>query len=149
MDNTTPPKTMMDLAPSLRSPGFRLVDAGEMYALFRSIFSTQSGISARGTTQATGLQLTAGVNVLNTVQAANNAVVLPPGLPGKQVIIANMTGQAAAIFGFRSDTIVPLGAGTGGAVATVALAAGNAIQLVCVSLNSVTGVALWKVLSLG
>jgi hypothetical protein len=135
---------MMGLAPSLNTPGFRLVDAGELYALLNSLFSIQQGITARGTTAATGFKLTAGVNNLTTVTPTNNAVVLPPGLPGKQVIISNnnVPGTAAAVFASGADQIIPIGSPISGA--SVAQAGGTSSLYVCVSRTFNPTVAVWK-----
>jgi hypothetical protein len=145
MDNSTPPKNMMDLAPSLKTPGFRLVDAGELYALLNSLFSIQQGIVARGTTQATGFKLTAAINNVTTVTAPNNALVLPPGLPGRQVTVSNNTATAAAVFASGADQIIPINSAT--PASTEALAGGTTAIFVCVSQTFNPTVATWKQVS--
>jgi len=146
-DSATPPRAMMDLAPSLRTPGFRLVDAGELNALFRSLFSTQTGIVARGTTQATALQLTAGVNNLTTVAAGNTGVKLPPGLPGQRVVVVNLGAAGAVVYGYGTgDLLIPVASTTTGA--SVTQAAGTSAEYLCVTKTFNPTVTTWKQLSL-
>jgi len=147
MDSATPPRAMMDLAPSLRTPGFRLVDAGELQALFRSLFSVQTGIVARGTTQATALQLTAGVNNLTTVAAGNTGVKLPPGLPGQRVVVVNLGAAAALVYGYATaDLLIPVASSTG--AANISQASGTSAEYLCITKAGTPQVTTWKQLSL-
>jgi hypothetical protein len=147
MDSATPPKVMMDLAPSLRTPGFRLVDAGEVYTLFRSLFSVQAGIVARGTTQATALQLTAGVNTLTTVAAGNTGVALPPGLPGRRVVVVNLGAAGAIVYGYGAgDLLIPVASITTGA--SITQASGTSAEYLCIGKTFNPTVSTWKQLSL-
>lgn len=143
-DSSAPPKVMMDLAPSLRSPGFRLVEAGEVYTLFNSIYSVQAGIPARGTTQLTGFKLTAAINNINHSSGTDNSVVLPPGLPGKQIIVYNNTLNNINVFATGADMITPVNSSTPGA--SVAQIPGSAGIYLCVSKSS--DPTVWKQISI-
>jgi len=146
MDASSPPKVMLDLAPSLQ-PGFRLVDGGELFTLMTSIFGIISGLSGAGTVQSTGTALKSGISSY-TPAAGNTGVVLPPGLPGQEITVVNASGTVAGVlYGNGGDQIVPLASAT--PAGSLAMAAGTTAQLVCVSKNAATGVATWKVVSLG
>lgn len=145
-DSAAPPKNMMGLAPSLATPGFRLVDAGELYNLLNSIFSNQTGITARGTAAATAFKLTAALNTLTTVAAGNTGVMLPAGLPGKQVTIVNLGAAAAVVYGAGADQITPVASST--PAASLSQAAGTSSIYVCVSRTLNPTVNQWKQLSL-
>jgi hypothetical protein len=147
MDASQPPKVFMDLAPSLGTPGYRLVDAGELYTLHSSLFAIVSGLAGTGTTQATGTVLKAGTSVY-TPTAGQTAVVLPPGLPGQDITVVNLSGTVAGvIFGSGGDQIIPMGSAT--PAASLAQPLGTTAYLTCISKNMATGVATWKVVSLG
>lgn len=146
MDGATPPKVMMDIAQSLGTPGFRLVDAGELYALLSSIFSTQAGIAATGTTQATGFKLKAAINTVTSASAGNLGVVLPPGIPGKEVTIANGGTVAINVFASGADQMIPVASSTPGA--SIAQAQGTTGVYLCISRTLVSPiVATWKQVS--
>ena len=63
-------------------------------------------LTAAGTTQATGLQLTAGVNTISTV-AANTGVNLPASAAGLQVTVINTGANQLLVYPYQgsSDTI--------------------------------------------
>jgi len=105
MDPAAPPKTILGLMPSLQTPGFRLVDAGELAALLQYMFSARSGIKANGTTQAAATLLSAGVNEI-TDTTGGTAVKLPNALPGGQVTVVNDTSASLTIFPSGTDKII-------------------------------------------
>lgn len=146
-DSAAPPKTMMDLAPSLRSPGFRLVDAGELYALLNSIFSNQAGIAARGNTAATAFKITAAVNSVATTSGANNGLMLPLGLPGKQVTIVNNGAVSVTVYANGADQIEPIGSSV--PAASLTQAAGTTGVYLCIARTLNPTVNYWKQVSVG
>jgi len=137
---------MMDLAPSLQTPGFRLVDAGELYVLLNNIFGIINGLAGVGTTQGAAPLLKPGVTSF-VPTAGNTGVLLPPGIPGQEITVINGGAVAGVIYGNGGDQIIPLASTT--PAATEAIAAGTSAVLVCISKNFTTGVATWKTLSLG
>src|SRR5215475_1805682 len=144
-DASSPPKFMIDLAPSLQA-GFRLVDAGELLALFTSIFQIIGGIAAAGVAQGTAAPLKAGISTY-VPSAGNTGVLMPPGLPGQTVTVVNGSGTVAGVlYGNGPDQIIPLASAT--AAGSLAMPAGTTAVLVCVS-KTAAGVATWKVVSLG
>jgi hypothetical protein len=137
---------MMDLAPSLQA-GYRLVDAGELQTLFQNIFGIIGGYVAAGTIQSTGTPLRSGISTY-TPSAGNTGVILPPGLPGQEVTVVNGSGTVAGVlYGNGGDQIIPLASAT--AAGSLAMPAGTTAVLICVAKNPATGVATWKVTSLG
>jgi hypothetical protein len=149
MDASQPPKIILDLAPSLQPSGFRLVDAGELYTLLSSILGIVGGLAGAGTTGAASTALKPGVSVY-TPTAGQTGVQLPPGLPGQEITVVNASGTTAGVLYGNvgtGDQIVPLASATPGA--STAMAAGTTAVLVCTSKNYTTGVATWKVVSLG
>src|SRR5262249_33684326 len=142
----SPPKNMLDLAPSLTTPGFRLIDAGEVYTLFNSLMGIISGLAGAGTTQGAATVLKPGISVF-TPTAGQTGVLLRPWLPGQEVSVVNLGAVAGVVYGFGGDQIIPLASST--PAGTLALPAGDTAQLICISKNMTTGVATWKVTSLG
>ena len=146
-DASAPPKIMMDLAPSLGTPGFRLVDGGELFTLLNSILGILGGIAGVGTTQAAAAVLGPGVSVVQAA-AGNTGVLLPPGLPGQTKTVINTGTAAGVIYGNGGDQIIPLASTT--PAATLAIPAGDTAVLVCISKNfGPPVVSTWKVVSLG
>jgi hypothetical protein len=126
-----------------------LVDAGELYTLLSSILGIVSGLVGAGTTGAASTALRPGVSVY-TPSAGNTGVQLPPGLPGQEITVVNASGTVAGVLYGNvgtGDQIVPLASATG--AASLAMAAGTTAFLVCTGKNMSTGVATWKVISLG
>ena len=149
MDASQPPKIILGLAPSLQPSGFRLVDAGELYALLSSIMGIVGGLAGAGTTGAASTALKPGVSVY-TPAAGNTGVQLPPGLPGQNLVVVNASGTVAGVLYGNvgtGDQIIPLASATG--AASLAMPAGTTAELVCISKNAATGAATWKVMSLG
>src|SRR5215467_8696754 len=146
MDASSPPKNMLDLAPSLYTPGYRLVDAGELLTLFTSLMGIISGLAGAGTTQAAATILKPGISVF-TPTAGQTGVLLPPGLPGQEISVVNLGAVAGVIYGAGGDQIIPLASST--PAGTLAIPAGDTAQMICISKNMATGVATWKVTSLG
>lgn len=71
--------------------------------------STQTGISAAGTTQGTATALTKDFNVVSTV-AASSGVVLPTAAAGAQVTVKNAGANALAVYPASGGTIDALAA---------------------------------------
>jgi len=140
MDASSPPKIMLDLIPSVRMAGPRLVDAGEV----NQIMTLQSGYSALngvGVVRDAAHVIGTGVTNLNA-QTGQTAVALPPGLPGMVLYVYNSGAAAGLVFGYTANDLVE-------GAASASVAAGAAALLVCV--NRVPGppvVATWKVLAI-
>jgi len=147
MDASSPPQILLDIAPSLKTPGFRLIDAEEVYQLFRSLLGANTSITALGTNQATAAVLGyPNVDVFTTV-AAGTGALLPQGLPGQQKTEVNMGASALTLYGNGADQIIPLNSTT--PAASLSVPAGQIARLVCVSRTFNPTVATWKVVSLG
>jgi|SRR5215472_3104619 len=146
MDASSPPRNMLDLAPSIRQSGFRLIDAGELYELLRSILGIVGGLTAVGTTQATGLPLSTGISVITT-STAGSGVVLPVGVMGQEKTVVNTGAAATLVYGNGGDQIIPLASST--PAATLSVPAGQTAVLACINENFATSVATWKVISMG
>lgn len=128
---SSPPKNAMGLAPSLRPSGYRLVDAGELFALLGTLFGTSPPVTALGNNAATATRLAGGV-VCVTSAAAGTGVMLPPALPGKRQVVINDTATAVLVYAFTArvnDTITPNNSATPGA--SVSIAANGSAEFVC------------------
>jgi hypothetical protein len=127
MDPAAPPKSLLGLVPSLQTPGFRQVDAGELAALFQYMWST-AAVRGNGATAVTATQLQGGVN--EVIDVANGAAVkLPSALPGGMVWVINGTTTALAIFASAPDQIV--GNAVNVLTASVALASSATTVFIC------------------
>jgi hypothetical protein len=115
-DASSPPKTVLDLAPSLQR-GFRLVDAGELYAVLSALATGQGNITAAGATAQTATVLKAANNTV-TVAAAGTGVSLPKALPGMVVRVANNAAGALLVYPLPPDLLIPEGTSTPGAAAS-------------------------------
>ena|SRR5215467_5093763 len=146
MDPSSPPKVVLDLASSLGTPGFRLVDAGELLTLFNNVMGFTGVVLGAGTTQAAATPLKPGVNAF-IASGGNTGVVLPTGLPGQQVVVVNYGAVGGVLYGNGGDQIIPMASNA--QAPSLAMAAGTSAVLVCVNKNQSTGVVTWKVLSLG
>lgn len=140
------PTTMLDGAPSLQMPGQRLIDAGEVYALFNSLFGTQT-VQATGNNRNLGTQITAAINLVLNANATNFYLILPPGTIGRQITIINNTsvGISVAPFGTQ-DFIIPAGA-TNPTLAASQAAASTAIYICILQTTPPTGpspITYWK-----
>lgn len=146
-DSAAPPQTMLDLAPSLRTPGFRLVDAGELYELFRALFSVKLPFPAGPI--ANPPILSAAFNIVGLVSGANSAVGLPPSLPGKVVTVVNSSANAITVVGYTEaggqDQIVPIDSVT--PAPTIVQAGGTTGVYLAYQRASTAGPAYWKQLS--
>jgi hypothetical protein len=68
--------------------------------------STQDNITASATqTQAGATPIVAQLSRVTTVASSGNAVVLPPALPGIDLIVANADGNPMTVFASGSDTV--------------------------------------------
>lgn len=143
-DNTTPPRTMLDLAPSLGQPGVRLVDAGQIYDLFNSLFSVQT-IPATGTTRLNANQITTAINLVLSASGSQFGLILPPGIVGKQVTVINNASVALSIYPYKSfDFVIP--AGSANPSSQVSQAATSTAMYICILVNTnvVPIVTYWK-----
>lgn len=145
-DASQPPKVILDLAPSIQNQsGFRLVDVGELYALWRAEYGIQSGIAATGTTKGTARQLTAANSVIATASAGNVGAIMPPGLPGQTVTVVNMGSVAITLYGSGGDQIIPIASGT--PAATISQASNTTSYYLCISKTFNPSVSTWKQVS--
>jgi hypothetical protein len=137
MDGSTPPKLLLDIAPSLFTAGFRLVDAGEIQALFQALVGSQVGLAATGTTAATALGLkNVATNVVATTPSGTG-VRLPHALVGSRITVANNGANALLIYPNPPDQIIPVGSATP-AVTPVSAATLTVHTFVC------TTVGIWQ-----
>jgi hypothetical protein len=94
-DSAAPPKSWMGLLPSLQTPGFRLVDAGELYQFLNGIFGVHTTNNAAATSP---ILLPAGINVV--AAAGATGVQLPPAnLPGQIMTVVNNTAAVLDVVG--------------------------------------------------
>lgn len=102
-------------------PGQRLADDDVLIAaLANPKFSTQTGLTAAGTTRATSLQLN-NVRIQNiTTAAASSGVTLPVGNAGTQIIIFNNGASACQVYALASETIDGIAGATGVALSNAA-----------------------------
>ncbi len=98
------------------------------------------GLTAHsGGGQALATLLDYGANEISVVAVANDSVVLPVAVGGKDVYVANNTANSAQVFGQTAtgDTINGVATGTG-----VALAAGKNAVFFCIQTsNAALGIA--------
>lgn len=144
MANVFPP-TMLDFVPSLETPGFRLVDTGELYQLLSMMLSVNSSVAATGNnSQAAAKVVTAAINSVLSASATQNSLVLPDGIVGRQVIIVNNTNVALNIFPQGVDFIIPSGSSTPGAGTTQAASTTAAYICILRNTNVSPQVSYWK-----
>ena len=79
--------------------------------------SIATGLTAAGTTQATGLVLSSSVNVVATT-AAGTGVVLPAAQPGMTVVVMNLGANSLAVYPASGSAIDALGANAAFSLAT-------------------------------
>lgn len=105
------------ISPAPFQPGFRLIDGDQLNkAIASDVVNSQDGMVANGTTRITGTQIQAELNRFTTV-ASGGIALMPPALPGTQVLVMNAGANALTLDGFAStDTI------DGGASATLSVA---------------------------
>lgn len=98
--------------------------------------SVATGLTAAGNNQATGLALTASINVFGTV-AASAGAVLPLGRAGDSVTVRNGGANALSVY-------PPVGGSINGGStnAAVSVAATKATLLQCVSEDGLTWISL-------
>ena len=119
-------------------PGYRLVDGEDLQTMSDLLFSSKHGIQG-GTSEATAVPLDTFISQVT----AGGTVVLPPGLPGRYLMVTNDTAAAIQIYGSpynpltgSADTIAGSGNSTQQVVASQA--AGTAAEYFCFSPG------LWK-----
>jgi hypothetical protein len=75
---------------------------------FATIGVSANNIASNGTTQANGTPLTATLNRVASVGAANGAVVLPASQPGMRIRVTNAnTANAVGVFPVANEAITP------------------------------------------
>jgi hypothetical protein len=74
------------------------------------IRSVGTGITGTGTTQGTGTVLSKEINIVSTVAAGANAVVLPTAVTGMVVTVTNTTANTMLVFPAAGAQINSLGA---------------------------------------
>jgi len=108
------PKSVLDLAPSLRTPGFRLVDAGELESLFSGLLGSSTSViqnAGVGDTIATAKQLNIGLNVVSIASPTppGSGVKLPPAsVEGQTVFVTcnDPDGNLVGIYTLEPDLIL-------------------------------------------
>lgn len=92
-------------------PGFALQDGSALNAALG--YSSETGIVALGTTQATAYALRAGINVVGTAAAATG-VRLPAPTPGSaETVVFNDGASTLTIYASGTDTIDGVAGATG------------------------------------
>jgi hypothetical protein len=84
-------------------PGYRLVDGGELLIQANLLFSARSGIVG-GTTQQNARHLETFINQVTS----GSTVVLPPGVPGRYMMVINDTGNPIQVYGISYNPITRL-----------------------------------------
>lgn len=78
--------------------------------------SYDNALTAVGTAQTTGLQLTGQMNRITTAAASSptyNGVVLPGSQPGMNIVIINSAANPIQVYGLGTDTVNAAASGTG------------------------------------
>jgi hypothetical protein len=113
--------------------GPRLIDGDELNKQAQELFSYEYGITATaGGGQAGAYQLKRRLNRVETCVTNADSVMLPPAIPGKQVIINNATGQSLQVFGVVSN------AANGNVGDTIAAANSNAQTATAIGVAQLT-----------
>ena len=108
-----------DLFPSFSPPGFRLVDAGELKQQAELLFGVAAGLTAlAGGGQSGATLLTGAINEVSTVATTSDSVMLPPGVPGRQVVAINNGANTMQVYGQLTETIAANNATTQAASTT-------------------------------
>lgn len=112
-------------------PGYRLVDGEDLQTMSDLLFSTKQGV-AGGTNQMNAVPLEAYMSQVTS----GGTVVLPPGLPGRNLIVMNDTASAIQVYPSphnpltgAPDTVAASGGSTQTGVASQA--AGVAAEYYC------------------
>ncbi len=105
----------------------RLLDP-EVKKLYSALITTQNAVTAAtGSTQATGVPITAAVTRVTTVAVAGDSVTLPKAVPGMSLVVINAAAaNSMDVFPAVGDSINAL-AGD----AALAVAANKTVLLVC------------------
>lgn len=104
-DSAAPPTSFLGILTSLRTPGFRLIDAGELYQFLSMLYAVHKGVVPAGTTAATATALQAGISVIPATTAGAGVKLPPASLPGQQVTV--VASAATLVYGSGTDQIVP------------------------------------------
>lgn len=104
-DSAAPPKSFLGILTSLQTPGFRLIDAGELKTFLSMLYAVHHGVVPAGTTAATATQLQSGISVIPTTTAGAGVKLPPASLPGQQVTV--VASAATLVYGSGTDQIVP------------------------------------------
>lgn len=95
--------------------------------LLRKMTSTQNGVTASaGSTQATGVLVTAAITRVTTVGTIGDALTLPPAVAGMQLVVINAGANSMDVFPAVGNAINALSAD-----AALAVAANKTVLLVC------------------
>lgn len=93
------PKVVVDYFSSF-TPGFRLVDGGQLATMVKLQYSATSGLTAlAGGGQPGATLLSAAINEISTVATTGDSVMLPLGLPGMAVIAINDGANTMQVYG--------------------------------------------------
>lgn len=100
----------------------------EVKKLYNALTSTQNGVTAAtGSTQATGVPVTAAVTRVTTVAVAGDSLTLPKAVPGVSLVVINAAAaNSMDVFPAVGDAINALSAD-----AALAVAANKTVLLVC------------------
>jgi hypothetical protein len=112
-------------------PGFRLVDGEDLATMSDLLFSARQGVKG-GTTQINAQPLETFISQVTS----GGTVVLPPGLPGRYLLVMNDTAATIQIYGSpynpltgTPDTVAGSGGSTQGSVTSQS--AGTAAEYFC------------------
>lgn len=94
------------VSPAPFQTGFQLIDGDKLNkAISADVVNSQDGIVANGTTTLTATQIFAELNRFTTV-ASGGIALMPPALPGTQVLVLNAGANTLRLQGFLStDTL--------------------------------------------
>lgn len=95
--------------------------------LYAKLTSVQNGVTAAtGSTQATGVLVTASITRVTTVGTIGDALTLPKAVPGMSLVVINAGANSMDVFPAVGDAINALSAD-----AALAVAANKTVLLVC------------------
>lgn len=86
------------------NPGYGLQDGWSLWQTWNWLFSASTGLTAHaGGGQAGATPLPSALNRVDTVANAADSVLLPPAIPGRQVVVNNNSANALQVFGVASN----------------------------------------------
>lgn len=144
-DSAAPPKSFLGILTSLQTPGFRLIDAGELKQFLSMLYGVTHGVVPAGTNAATATQLHAGISVIPATTAGAGVKLPPASLPGQ--ITTVVASAATLVYGSGTDQIVPSDAAITAPSASVTVGP-EAAQFICIQASNPDAVppviGLWK-----